>query len=176
MQEQDFWSIIADALQEDDIYDHIKLVLSSMSRDEIVSFQNILSRKISAACTFPLLAANFVIASYVSDDGFRDFRAWLVSQGAEKFNKAVIDPESIADWLDKSVVNEIDGGPMMSVAHDAYGQAYGDEDDFFQKVSFEPDPKMVQKWPKNKTDYRSKYPQLVEKYWNDERIREMHSD
>ena len=175
MQEQEFWNII-DNVQEEDLYKHIKLVLGSMSRDEIVSFQNILIKKVAAACTFPLLEANFVIASYVSDDGFRDFRAWLVSQGAEKFGKAVIDPESIADWLDTSAVDEIDGGPLLSVAQDAYGETYGDEDEFSQNVRFEQDPKIVQEWPNNKAEYRSKYPKLVAKYWNDERIREMHSD
>ena len=176
MHEQEFWNIIENALQEEDLYEHIKLVLGSMSCGEIVSFQSILNKKVAAACTFSLLEANFVIASYVSDDGFRDFRAWLVSQGAEKFGKALIDPESIVDWLDKSVVDEIDGGPMLSVAQDAYGEAYGDEDEFFQKVNFEPDPKVVQEWPKSKAEYQCKYPKLVEKYWNDERIREMHSD
>jgi hypothetical protein len=176
MHEQEFWNIIADAQQEEYPCECIKCVLVGMSRDEIVSFHDILSKKVASACTIPLLEASFVIASYVSDDGFRDFRAWLISQGAEKFGKAVIDPESIADWLDESVVDQIDGGWMLSVARDAYVQADGEEEEFFQKVSPEPDPKMVQEWPKNKAEYRSKYPQLVEKYWNDERIREMHRD
>jgi hypothetical protein len=176
MQESDFWRIVDDASREGDPYEGIKSRLCDLSRQEILSFHHIFTKALAAACSFPLLAANFAIASYVSDDGFREFRAWLISQGSDKFGRALIDPESIADWLDKDCVDGIDGAPMLAVAQDAYIETYGDDDDFLQRATFEPDPRIVQDWPENKAEYRRKWPKLVAKYWNAERIREMHSD
>ena len=133
-------------------------------------------KEIVSACSFPLLAANFVIESYVSDDGFRSFRAWLVSQGRNRFRGAVNDPESISEWLDKSSVDEIDGEPMLAVARDAYIEAGGNEQEFFQRTGSWSDPEMIHEWPESKDEFRKRFPKLVDCYWNDVRIREMHAD
>jgi len=129
---------------------------------------------VADACTFPVLAANFVIESFVSDDGFKNFRAWFVSNGLERFTNAIKNPESIADWLQKEDVDEIDGESMLEVAQDVYEELF--EDDFLDRITFIPDPKMKQDWPDSKSEYRKKWPRLVDKFWNQERIREMHTD
>lgn len=173
MNEKKFWEIIERSLDSEEPYESIFSQLSEINREDILSFHYILTQKLAEACVFPVLAANFVISSYVSDDGFKEFRAWLIGQGMLKFNKAIVDPETITDWLDKDDVDKIEGEQMLSVAQDVYEEVY--EDDFLDKVKFEREPELVQEWPDNKAEYRNKWPRLVDKFWNQERIREMHA-
>ena len=49
------------------------------------------------ADTKDLWAAAYMICGGCSDDGFRDFRAWLIAQGREVFKGAVPNPDSLAD-------------------------------------------------------------------------------
>lgn len=174
MKEEIFWKIIDQSASSSDQYESLRLKLNELGREDLVGFQNQLNEKVAQACKFPLLEANFTISSYVSDDGFREFRAWLVAQGSQKFFNALADPETIADWLNRDDVDNLDGDLILSVAQEAYEGKF--EDDFLDKVKFERDPQITQDWPENKKEYREKWPKLVEKFWNDDRIREMHTD
>ena len=168
MNEEKFWEIIKGGEIE-----IIRSGLSCLNEGEILAFHHLLTKMISKACNFPLLAANFTIESYVSDDGFREFRAWLISQGEDRFYRAIKDPESITEWLDKDEIDEIDGEPMLWVAEEVYTDICGN-DDFYEKVVIVSDPEIEQDWPDDKNAYRNKWPKLVDKYWNAERINEMH--
>ena len=150
-------------------------LLKGLPADDIIAFENIFRRKLVTAYTFPLLMANFVIQSYVSDDVFEDFRAWLVTQGRERFELALANPESICDWLNRENVDDIDGETMLLLSQTAYEQ-YGDEDEFFSRIEYLPEPEIKQDWPEDKAGFRNKYPRLVDQFWNQERIRELHSD
>ena len=173
MDDETFWRIIEDSMGSGS--EAIKAKLCSLSRDDILEFHHTLTRMVAAACTFPLLAANFAIESYVSDEGFREFRAWLVSQGRGKYYSALKDPESIADWLEKDAVDEIDGAAMLLSAEDAYTEKYGDMK-VFETAASEPDPDIIQDWPDDKKEYRKRWPKLVDKFWDADRINDMHSD
>src|SRR5687768_2366359 len=120
MNEQQFWNIIDLHLSNDESYENFKDNLCQLGKDEIISFKRILMEKLVQSYTFPLLAANFIISSYVSDDGFKEFRAWLISKGESKFLNAVRDPETIASWLKKDDANELDGEFMLVVTDKAY--------------------------------------------------------
>lgn len=176
MNELQFWTIIDNAQSHADPLASIKSELSRLERSDIIRFHEILAQKIAGACTFPLLAANFVIESYVSDDGFRAFRAWLVAQGSAKYNCAIADPESIADWLDKNAVDEIDGDVMEFIACEAYDEKYGSYQELLKRARIESDPPLIEDWPPNKSEYQKKFPKLVAKFWNKDRIRELHPD
>lgn len=175
MNEQQFWNLIDLHLNSSESYEDLKKNLCQFGKDEIISFKRILMEKLVQSCSFPLLAANFVISSYVSDDGFKEFRAWLISKGESKFLDAVRNPETIAKWLKKDDVDEIDGGALLIVADDAYEEAGGDLNDFMEKVGRYPDPKINMDWPENKAEYENRYPILVKHFWNQGRIREFHS-
>lgn len=176
MNDSQFWKYIDQALGSDNFVDNLKRMLCDLGADEVISFKNILLQKLVDAYVFPLLAANFVISSYVSDDGFKAFRAWLVSKGKSTFEKAINNPESIADWLGKDEVDEIDGEEFLFLADEAYAELGGDEDDFYKKVHFPSDPDISMTWPDNKAEYQRQYPKLVAKFWNQQRIQDLHSD
>src|SRR5262245_14250980 len=111
-----FWKLVEAARRADDFVLALSSVLEKLPADEIIGFQTTLHQYLARAYRFPLLAANFIIQSYVSDDVFEDFRAWLVSQGRERYVAAVADPESICDWLERSAVDGIDGQSVLLAA------------------------------------------------------------
>lgn len=176
MNEQNFWACINQALDGDDFSSNLRKVLSNLSLDEIICFKNIFLKKLVDAYVFSLLAANFVISSYVSDDGFQNFRVWLVSKGELKFQQAVDDPEKIADWLCESELDEIEGNEILLIADDVYVELGGDLEEFYKKIIFLPDPDISMLWPENKSEFQRRYPKLVAKFWNQKKIQELHSD
>lgn len=173
MKEDRFWKLIDEARQEDDFIIALTAALEDLPADDIIGFKNTLQRKLVDAHTFPVLAANFIVQSYVSDDVFESFRAWLVSHGRERFEAAVSDPESICDWLERGEVDAIDGDSMLLVAQRAY-EEYGDDEEFFARIVYPRAPKLKLDWPENAEGYQQRWPRLVDKFWNLERIRELH--
>jgi hypothetical protein len=49
------------------------------------------------AYSYELWAAAYIIGHGCSDDSFSDFRSTLISMGRETFERALEDPESLAD-------------------------------------------------------------------------------
>jgi hypothetical protein len=168
-----FWKLIESARQEDEFHGALTAKLSALPADAIVGFENTLQRKLGEAHKFPLLAANFIIQSYVSDDVFEGFRAWLISNGGERFKAAMANPESICDWFQRKEVDTIDGESMLLVAQQAY-EKYGDEEEFFARIVYPRQPKLVQDWPENAEGYKQRWPRLYAEFWNLKRIRELH--
>ena len=175
MNEKQFWQHIEESANSDDFFESLKTKLCSQGLAEITSFENHLLSKLVEAYKFPLLSANFVISSYVSDEGFKDFRAWLISQGETKFNDALNNPESIVNWLSKEDIELIDGEELIIAAEESYLELGGDEEDFFNSLNYPKEPDIEMNWPENKEEFEKFYPLLVRKFWDQEKIEEMHS-
>lgn len=71
--------------------------LGSLSPPELQAFQKQYDQLIAAAYRWDLWAAAYIINGGCSDDGFRYFRDWLISEGRPVFEKALKDPDSLAD-------------------------------------------------------------------------------
>jgi hypothetical protein len=175
MTEDEFWIIIDGSNLERHTGLDLQCILSRLDDSEIVSFENILHMLIARAGIFRLLAACFVIESYVSDDSFKNFRAWLVSKGKSKYAAAIDDTESIADWLEVDEIEDIDGSEILSAAQGAFA-TYGPVEEFYGRILRLNDPVIQQDWPESKEEYKSLYPRIVEKFWDQERINELHAD
>ena len=85
-------------------------------------------------------------------------------------------PETIADWLSEVEADEIDGQEILYVADEAYLELGGKEEEFYKSIIFPPEPNIDMPWPEDKNEFQLKYPKLVAKFWNQERIKELHSD
>jgi len=142
---------------------------------EIITFENILRAKIEEASNFKVMAATFVVCSYISDDTYEDFRAWLVGQGKEKFYKAIKDPNYICDFLRPKQAEELGGEFMLFVAVNAYLEKTDtdDEDAFYEMIDHPDEKEVSQKWPDNKEQYRKLFPRLFDMFWNQERMEEL---
>jgi hypothetical protein len=76
--------------------------LAKLSEANILSYQSILDDLVDEAYIAELWDVAFIMASGwgCSDDGFMDFRGWLIGQGQDVFEKALSDPESLVDLVE----------------------------------------------------------------------------
>lgn len=179
MEAGQFWSLIRESRQETDSCEaqagwlHERLV--GLGKEAIIGFENNLLKQVSLLQTFDHLAAHFMIESYTSDDTFQDFQSWLVMQGQERFEKALEDPSTIADWLSVDAVGAIDGSCFVTLSASAYEEAGGDEDDFYERLEVFEDPDFDMPWPDDKEGFEARWPKLCATFWNQERIDELHA-
>lgn len=179
--EKEFWTVIDSAGNRaaclTELVERLGDELGGSDSSRIIRFSDTMSKKIADACTFPLLAANFVISSFVSDDGFYNFRAWLVAMGRERYTLAVHDPETIADWLDVDSAEEVEecGENIVAMLEKQYYASQG-QGDYLSAVESIADPAIQQHWPESKSEYMRRFPKLVQKYWNQAKINELHAD
>ena len=100
MNETEFWNLIEQARRSvtkvAEVPSWLVNHLKEMPTEQIIEFGN-LFRSISwRAYDWRLwaAAANF---DCCSDDDFYKFRAWLIAQGKSVFDRALVDPDSLAD-------------------------------------------------------------------------------
>ena len=98
-----FWKLIQSAKETcgqdmDAMMDFLKDRLVSMGPEQAQNFHDILHAYEDLADKFGLWDAAGVMKGYgCSDDGFIDFRAWLIAQGKEVYLAALADPDSLAE-------------------------------------------------------------------------------
>jgi hypothetical protein len=107
MTRDEFWNIIADSRRGfdpkrrdgnmDRQAERLEQLLSAMQADELQAFRRICTQLYFDAYRWDLWAAAYIIEGGCSDDGFMDFRYWLVSMGREVYEAAMADPESLVD-------------------------------------------------------------------------------
>ena len=102
MNDDEFWQLIDTAKEKagdntDTRVEALERLLAGLSPAELQSFQSHYDRQIATAYRWDLWAAAYIINGGCSDDGFRYFRDWLISEGGSVFEKALKDPDSLAD-------------------------------------------------------------------------------
>lgn len=104
MESSRFWEIIALSRQPDGDQDKqlqaLRQQLDALSPEEIVSFQTHFYACQRAAYRWDLWGAGYILNGGCSDDSFMDFRSWLISQGQERYEAALRDPETLAEFFD----------------------------------------------------------------------------
>lgn len=96
-----FWQIVDETVAPDDDQQlqALEKALSKLSRDQILAFDKDFRKASIAAYRWDLWGAAYVINGGCSDDGFTDFRSWLIAQGKAVYDAALADPESLADHI-----------------------------------------------------------------------------
>ena len=116
--------------------------LATLVPDDIVAFQAHVDLTCDRADTWDLSGAGQrIFDGWISDDGFEYFRLWLIGRGKDAFERAVADPDSLADLPE---IQRLAGRPMREwdseeewpewesldyVASHAFGEATGDSDE-----------------------------------------------
>ena len=124
MTENQFWTIISDARSSffdkpyvanksgmiEGVMDHqaknLREILLALSPNEVADFSRLFDEYMDRAYDWELWAAAFILGQGCSDDGFLDFRTWLISMGREIYEKAVKNPESLVDVVDRKDVED----------------------------------------------------------------------
>lgn len=109
MNREQFWSLIDRTRGEagGDPEAHIDVLtaeLSRMTAEDAVEFDAIFFGFHVRAYDWKLWAAAYLIGGGCSDDGFADFRGWLISKGEHCFEAVLKDPDTLAE-----IVSDADG-------------------------------------------------------------------
>ena len=107
MDEAGFWKIVQDANDAsggdmDRKCDALQQRISSLSKADAIEFAEFFDAMMARAYGFPLWGAAYVINGGCSDDTFDDFCSSLISRGRQAFERALSDPDSLADDSDES--------------------------------------------------------------------------
>lgn len=124
--------------------------LAHRSIDEIFDFEEIWGDLMDNAYDAALWDAAYIIGCGCGDDGFWDFRAWLIAQGQEIYEKALAVPESLIDMID--VEHNAQEGALIYVVMTAYQQKKGEE------------------IPLRERNLNLPRPQLRGRHWGDENV------
>src|SRR5215217_2064689 len=110
-----FWKIIEESYRPDAI-DHFEALMDRLGQlkwFEVVEFQARFDEAVAEANNLDLWGAAYLINGGCSDDGFRDFRVWLIGRGRVAYERALRNPDTLADVLDG---DPVDGFGLDSAA------------------------------------------------------------
>ena len=162
MDDQEFWALVeaARVASNDNVDDRpgaLEQLLMRRQPDEVQDFQDFYDEMLRRAHRWDLWGAAYLMNGGCSDDGFRYFRDWLISEGHQVFEAALANPDSLADLprLDGFVLED-----FGYVASDVYQQITGND---LEPALFDDsvDPEGEQ-W--NEDELPSMFPRLAEKY------------
>jgi hypothetical protein len=85
----------------------LRALLLKLPPEEVLAFRNHLFELMNVAFRWELWGAAYLIAGGCSDDGFADFRGWLISMGRRVFEDALVDAESLLGPADVPGVEEV---------------------------------------------------------------------
>ena len=127
-----FWALIeaakTQASGEVDVQGKLlTLKLVELTEDEIIAFDQMCYELHVAAYTIPRWTAAEIVNAGASDDGFFYSREWLIFQGRDVYERALRDPETLADAI---VINPdwlAECECCLSAARDAYRNKTGRE-------------------------------------------------
>lgn len=101
MNKEQFWNIVnevhssTDPRNQKEVLTALRDRLRNLPSEEILEWKQIFSFYQDAARRNDLWAAGAAMGAHSSDDGFMDFRSWLISQGHDVYMSALKDPESL---------------------------------------------------------------------------------
>lgn len=127
-----FWKLIESAYRDDaaEHFEALKTALEPLSVDDLIAFQARFDELVDAAGRIDLWGAAYLINGGCSDDGFHDFRVWLIGRGRHPYEAALKNPDTLADILD--------GEPVTGFGLDvAAVRVYEDAtnlDDFYDRL------------------------------------------
>lgn len=130
------WQLVAAARHEaadpddaEDVARQATALLATRSAEVIAAADRTLWSLMARSYTNPLWAAAYVVNGGCSDDGFDYFRGWLILQGREVFERAMADPDALADVpvvrAAAGSMDTFDGEAALAIASHAYTAATG---------------------------------------------------
>ncbi|MDF2805500.1 MAG: hypothetical protein K0S43_446 [Cellulosimicrobium sp.] len=149
MDRETFWEIVGAAREragagaddrgpeDDPLPDALtELLVERLTADEMLAFVDVAGDLADDAYAWPLWGAAYLVEGGCSDDGFMDFRDGLVLAGRVVFERAVADPDTLADH--PVVATMARGGSawfgfesMNSLVGDAWSRATGEDDEAY---------------------------------------------
>ena len=164
MDEQAFWYIIANSLDEatsiEEQVNSLKQLLTDLPDDDLIAFQEMVDHMMLQAYRWGLWGAAHLMNGGISDEGFEAFRAGLIMKGKEIYEMAVVEPDGLAEVGDIDDCDE-----LLYLACEVYEDRNEDGaiyDRFHEESKPQPDGDQVDE---NDSRYmKEHYPRLWEIY------------
>jgi hypothetical protein len=130
MDETEFWDLVSQShagtggdpqSQAEALYE----LLTRLPKAELADFARTYEVHHARAYRWDVWAAGVVIKHGMNEDAFDTFRDWLISRGRAVFERALQDPDSLADVPDvgnRTVNAESFGGAVHRVFEDVHGE------------------------------------------------------
>ena len=156
-----FWHIIDTGKDSDKPEAILKTELEKLAPQDIELFQNHIDKLFDKAYLWDLWGAAYMIGGGCSDDGFMEFRYALISMGRDVFEKAISNPDSLAELGgDLEIDNELFG----YVAQEVYKNKTGKEIPRRGGSSFE--EYAGEEWDfEDEEENNKRIPNLAKLYW-----------
>jgi hypothetical protein len=133
MTEEGFWEIVNSSREPtpdgegtmDAQLERLSDSLRALPPDEIESFRDRLLERMDQAYRWDLWGAADLIAEGCSDDGFADFRSWVISMGRSAYYGALENPESLAETATLPSVEDVFFEEFQYVPLNVYEEVTG---------------------------------------------------
>jgi hypothetical protein len=142
--------------------DVLRRHLLELPPGEIVAFRDHLLECMHAAFQWDLWGAAYIIGDGCSDDGFTDFRGWLISMGKGIFERALADAESLVDVADAPGVEDVFFEEFLNVPAHAYEEVTGR--DIPEYTGHFPSEPAGKRWSEEGGELKRRFPRLWKKY------------
>ncbi len=103
------------------------LLQKKLSQADLVAFYNFFEENKQLSYKWDLWAAAYTIQGGCSDDGFIDFRAWLIMRGKTVFENAIADSDSLHSLGREQLEESTEGEEFNYVAIEVYAEKFNDE-------------------------------------------------
>jgi hypothetical protein len=142
--------------------EELRQLLLKLPPEEILEFRNHLLQQMEAAFHWDLWGAAYIIAGGCSDDGFADFRSWLISMGRRVFEAAVSNAESLVEVADSPGVEDVFFEEFQYVPAQVYEELTGREAPAYAgQAPVEP---AGERWREDEGNLGQRFPKLWARY------------
>jgi DNA-directed RNA polymerase specialized sigma24 family protein len=142
--------------------EELRRLLLKLPPEEIIDFHNHFVEQMNKAFHWDLWGAAYIIAGGCSDDGFSDFRSWLISMGRRVFEDAVSNAESLVDVVDAPGVEDVFFEALQYVPAKAYEELTGRELPAYAGPSLA--APAGDRWSEEKGNLEQRFPKLWARY------------
>ena len=166
MTSEQFWQIIeaTQAPKQEEQLELFKGQLQRFSAQELIEFERIFVEHSFAAYSWDLwLVAWLCQGGMCSDDGFMDFRAWLISRGRATYETALADADSLVDEMRQTEHPEFE--LFGYVPSQTYRALTGTTTITFDPTLQLPEEMRQQILDARSTKFQPEYQELVEDYF-----------
>ncbi len=161
MQREHFWNIVQaardNAAHPEERVETLRLQLYALSQEELEGFQQNYDAVLHDANSWDLWGAAYLMNGGCSDDGFRYFCHWLISEGRERFERSLQTPDTLAE-VPRRDYFELE--LFAYVAAQLYEAKFGNE--LERDFSIELATPKGSEWSED--ELPSKFPRLAQKY------------
>ena len=129
-----FWQLIDQSRQYAQTHNQthaeaLTALLAARDVADIIDFENHFTHFFHQAYDWKLWAAAYIIHGGCSDDGFMDFRAWLIGQGEAIYTGVLANPDILAEMVeDEDDLYVLESQDIWSVAVNVYHDKTGSDD------------------------------------------------